>query len=107
MTNAINIKNIPYRSINTRCITLISQYTRQAYKYDGTVISMQSENVLEVISLHANTAKSSELSSIYSLLKLELSLHLEDTLFTHTGKQYQYKDKESGSYLFQRLTNDH
>ncbi len=64
--------DIPTSWLNARCRNLISKYALLAFRHDGTVFDLRSEQLLSKLSKHARMTEPQELQGIYQELKNEL-----------------------------------
>ena len=70
MLNKIDIRNIKMDWLCSRCLMRISNYAKLAHDYDGTVIEIQSEEVLGQIRDHVVNLDNIELKLAYEKIKV-------------------------------------
>jgi len=66
------LDSISHKQLNAKCLVQISNFARTLYQFDGSILKLKDENIIEQIANISNNTSNIELKAIYTQLQLEI-----------------------------------
>ena len=95
----VDIQKVKMDWLSVECLVLLSKYVEIAHEHDGTILPLQSANLLKLVVHHVRQTDSIELREIYDKLKGQIKVCLADPRLKETlgidSKDQDYYEEDT------------